>query len=265
MEWESRSEASSEGDKTSFIRFTRNSRLCADEPIAVKGQEAQPTVSVKILGLEVDSRLRYQERTARAATRGLRMTMALKRLRGLSPSMTRKLFNATVAPVVDYASPIWTHARGVRAERALNRVQRIGGQAVVGCFQTVGTAVAEAEANLPKIAEWHLRKALRMWVDLHSMPDTHLLVLLIRRRTYQEVRAAHAEYRRVRPSRTCGGAGSDPTLRLGPVGSATRYDRERRRQCAGSHTGSRDEEHPRCHQCVDQKPVVQHRRRDRGR
>jgi hypothetical protein len=55
MEWESRSEASSEGDKTSFIRFTGNSCLCADEPIAVKGQEVQHTLSVKILGLEVDS------------------------------------------------------------------------------------------------------------------------------------------------------------------------------------------------------------------
>jgi hypothetical protein len=126
-EWESRSEASSEGDKTYFIHVTRNSRLCVDEPIAVKEQEVQPTLRVKIMGLEVDSRLRYQERTACAATRGLRTTMALKRLRGLSLPMTRKLFNATVAPVVDYASPIWTHARGVRAERALNRVQRMGG------------------------------------------------------------------------------------------------------------------------------------------
>ena len=63
-------------------------------------------------------------------------------------------------------------------------MQRIGEQAVVGCFQTVGTAVAEAEVNPPKIAEQHLRKALRMWVDLHSMPDTHLLVPLIKRRTY---------------------------------------------------------------------------------
>jgi hypothetical protein len=44
--------------------------------------------------------------------------------------------------------------------------------------------VAEAEVNPPKIAERHLRKALRMWIDLHSMPDTHILVLLIRRLTY---------------------------------------------------------------------------------
>jgi hypothetical protein len=77
------------------------------------------------------------------------------------------------------------HARRASAERVLKRVQRIGGQAVVGCFRTVGTAVAEAEASIPTIEERHLRKALRMWIDLHSMPDTHPLVPLIRRRTYK--------------------------------------------------------------------------------
>jgi hypothetical protein len=104
--WESRSGASFEGDKTAFIHFTRNSCQSADEPISVKGERVRPTSSVKILGLIMDSRLRYQEHTARAATRGLQTAMALKRLRGLSPSVTRKLFNATVAPVVDYASSV---------------------------------------------------------------------------------------------------------------------------------------------------------------
>lgn len=56
----------------------------------------RPTASVKVLGLIMDTRLRYQEHTSRAARRGLRAAMALKRLRGLSPSVTRKLFNATV-------------------------------------------------------------------------------------------------------------------------------------------------------------------------
>jgi hypothetical protein len=184
-EWESRSGASFEGDKTAFIHFTRNSSQTADESITVKEQEVRPTSSVKILGLVMDSRLRYQEHAARAATRGLQAAMALKRLRGLSPSVTRKLFNATVAPVVDYASSVWMHVRKASAERVLTRVQRIGGQAVVGCFRTVGTAVAELEANLPTIAERHMRKALRMWIDLHSMPETHPLAPLIRRRGYK--------------------------------------------------------------------------------
>jgi hypothetical protein len=184
-EWESRSGASFEGDKTAFIHFTRNSSQSADESITVKGQEVRPTSSVKILCLVMDSRLRYQEHAARAATRGLQAAIALKRLRGLSPSVTRKLFNATVSPVVDYASSVWMHARRASAERVLMRVQKISGQAVVGCFRTVSTAVAELEANLPTIAERHTRKALRMWIDLHSMPETHPLALLIRRRGYK--------------------------------------------------------------------------------
>jgi hypothetical protein len=57
---------------------------------------------------------------------------------------------------------------------------------VIECFQTVGTLVAEVEANLPTIAKRRMRKALRMWVDLYSMPDAHPLMQLIRRRAYKK-------------------------------------------------------------------------------
>jgi hypothetical protein len=97
----------------------------------------------------------------------------------------RKLFNAMVGPVVDYASSVWTHTRTASAERVLKRVQRVGGQAVVGCFRTVGTVMAEAEANFPTIGERHARKALRMWVDLHSMSGTYPLALVAMHRTYK--------------------------------------------------------------------------------
>jgi hypothetical protein len=202
-EWESRSGASFEGDKNAFIHFTRNNNhQSAEEPITVEGEEIRPTPSVKILGLVMDSRLRYQEHAARAATKGLQAAMALKRLRGLSPSVTRKLFNATVAPVVDYASSVWMHARRASAERVLKRVQRIGRQAVVRCFQTVGTAVTEAEANLPTIEERHKRKALKMWVDLHSMPGTHPLAHMVRRpacKRFVSLMQKMAEYGRGAP------------------------------------------------------------------
>jgi len=71
-EWETRSGASFEGDKTAFIHFTRNSRQSADEPISVKGEEVRPTASVKILGLITDARLPYREHTALLQRRGYR-------------------------------------------------------------------------------------------------------------------------------------------------------------------------------------------------
>jgi hypothetical protein len=47
--------------------------------------------------------------------------------------------------------------------------------------------VAELEANLPTIAEQHIRKVMRMWTDLHNMSDTHSLAPLIRRRRYKRL------------------------------------------------------------------------------
>ncbi|KAJ5715983.1 uncharacterized protein N7483_013164 [Penicillium malachiteum] len=68
--------------------------------------------------------------------------------RGLSPATARQLFTSTVAPVVDYASNVWMHACKDKAVGPINRVQRVGAQAIVGTFLTVATSIAEAEAHI---------------------------------------------------------------------------------------------------------------------
>lgn len=96
----------------------------------------------------MDAKLKYKEHIARAASKGLEAAMELKRLRCLSPLTARQLFMSTVAPVVDYASNVWMYEVKFRAVWAINRVQRIGAQAIVGTFRTVVTSVAEAEAHI---------------------------------------------------------------------------------------------------------------------
>ncbi|KAL4414801.1 hypothetical protein CABS03_02008 [Colletotrichum abscissum] len=59
--------------------------------------------------------------------------------------------------------------------RAINRVQRIGAQAVVGTFNTVATAVAEAEASIQSAQERYDRKSTTFWVRMRSLPKTHPL------------------------------------------------------------------------------------------
>lgn len=56
---------------------------------------------------------------------------------------------------------------------------------MIGCFRTVGTAVAEAEASLPTSKERHLRKGLSMRIDLHSMPGAYTLAKLTTRPAYR--------------------------------------------------------------------------------
>ena len=175
LKWERRSGATFEADKTAITHFTRKPYKSDSQPFTIKGQAVQPKEHVKILGVIMDAKLKYKEHLARAASKGLQSAMELKRLRGLSPGTARQLFTATVAPVVDYASNVWRHECRYKAASPINRVQRIGAQAIVGTFMTVATSVAEAEANIPTVEDRLWRRAIKLWTDIHTLPETNPL------------------------------------------------------------------------------------------
>jgi hypothetical protein len=64
---------------------------------------------------------------------------------------------------------------GVPLWRSLERVQRVGAQAIIGTFRTVAVAVSEAEASIRKVREWHADRAAKLWVCLHTLPGTNPL------------------------------------------------------------------------------------------
>lgn len=175
IEWEKRSGATFEGEKTAILHFTRIATRSSTTPFIIKGETVQPKENAKILGVILDTELRYKQHIARTATKGLAAAMALKRLGMLSPMTARQLYVSTVAPVMDYASNVWMHACGTAAMPSLNRVQKVGAQAITGAFRTVATAVAEAEANIRTIHERHTERAIKLWIDLRSLPNTHPL------------------------------------------------------------------------------------------
>ena len=174
-EWEKRSGATFEAEKTAIIHFTRKPYKSDTSPFSIKGQAVQPQEHVKILGVVMDTRLKYVEHIAKAATKALEAAMELKRLRGLTPVTARQLFTATVAPVFDYASNVWMHALNYKTTRAVNRFQRLGAQAVVVTFATVATSVAEAEAHIATAPERLWRRAIKIWTDIHTLPETNPL------------------------------------------------------------------------------------------
>ena len=123
----------------------------------------------------MDAKLNYREHTARAASKGLEAVIELRRLKGLSPATARQLFTATVTPVVDYASNVWMHECRYKSAIPINRVQKIGAQAIVGTFMTVATSVAEAEATIPTVEDRLWRRVIKLWTDIHALPDTNPL------------------------------------------------------------------------------------------
>jgi hypothetical protein len=175
LNWEKRSGATFEADKTAIIHFAPKMRKSDHEPFTIKGQTVVPKDHVKILGVVMDTRLKYKEHIARAASKGLEAAMELRRLRGLSAATARQLFTSTVAPVVDYASNVWMHACKDKGMGPIHRVQRVGAQAIVGTFLTVATSVAEAEAHIATARRRFWKRAVKMWTDIHTLPGTNPL------------------------------------------------------------------------------------------
>ncbi|KAF6525889.1 hypothetical protein HZS61_011684 [Fusarium oxysporum f. sp. conglutinans] len=180
LDWERRSGATFEAEKTAIIHFTRYTGRIDSEPFTIKGERVFPKDQVKILGVVMDSRLHYKQHIARAATKGLEAAMELKRLKGMTPSTMRQRLTAMVAPVVDYAPNVWMHACKTVATYAIQRVQRIGAQAIIGSFTSVATGVAEAEAHIATIQERFWRRASKLWVDIHTLPRTNPVRNLLR-------------------------------------------------------------------------------------
>ncbi|KJZ68743.1 hypothetical protein HIM_11863 [Hirsutella minnesotensis 3608] len=178
LDWEKRSGATFETDKTSVIHFTRIAEPDSDLPLTIKGNDFKPKKNVKLLGVIMDKALRFKEHIASAAAKGLAAAMCLKRLKMASPRMARQLFVATVAPTMDYASNVWSHACGTKEASWIDRAQRIGAQAVTGGFRTVATAVAEAEAGVQSFRERHTQAATKFWIRMRTLPKTHPLTSL---------------------------------------------------------------------------------------
>ncbi|KJZ68376.1 hypothetical protein HIM_12236 [Hirsutella minnesotensis 3608] len=126
----------------------------------------------------MDQALRFKEHIAGVAAKGLTAAMCLKRLKMASPRTARQLFTATVAPTMDYASNVWSHACKAKEATWIERAQRVGAQAITGGFRTVATAVAEAEASVQSFRERHAQAASRFWIRTQTLPRTHLLTSL---------------------------------------------------------------------------------------
>lgn len=80
---------------------------------------------------------------------------------------------------------------------------------MIGCFETVGTAIAEAEANLRTTKQRHLHKVAKTWVDLHSMSSRKI----DRASGMQKICLAHAKDSGVGPMPLSDGTGNKETTR----------------------------------------------------
>ena len=133
----------------------------------------RPQEETKILGVVMDSRLRFKNHVKKTSARGLKAVLSLKRMRALTPTAARQLFNATVAPIIDYASSVWMHVLGPASTRTIRQIPKLGGQAITGAFSSVAETISEVEAFISPVRARHWNKAVKTLVDLLTLPANH--------------------------------------------------------------------------------------------
>ena len=128
---------------------------------------------VKILAVVLDTRLSWSTQIAHAASKGNKAALALRRLKGLRLHTVRQLYISTVAPVLDYGSPVWSPLLTERNLGKLEQAQAIGVRAIINAFRMVALLIAEAEAcvkPIPIRLEKHTRQ---FWLNAHTLPAKH--------------------------------------------------------------------------------------------
>ena len=104
--------------------------------------------------------------------------LAISRLKGIRPRQMRQLFRAVVVPTTDYAASTW-FARGrlgtKKVTSQLEKIQKMGAQAITGAFRTVATTILEAEAALEPVEHRLAKRTAKHLLDLQSVPQDHPL------------------------------------------------------------------------------------------
>ncbi len=147
--------------------------ISAAKTLTLNGASIHPSPTLKLLGVVLDQKLKYHEHIGNAVKRGVVAVLALKRPRNLRPETARRLYISTVTPVVDYASVIWAPNASQTVLKQLDKIQRVGCQAITGAFKTVFLLIAESEATLTPLKSRLLKHQLLPWMKWHSKPAHH--------------------------------------------------------------------------------------------
>lgn len=102
-----------------------------------------------------DQDLRWKEQVQQVIKRATKVNIALGGLRQLRPEQMRQLYQACVAPLVDYAATVWHNPLKDKTHlHQLGTIQRNELIRILCAFKTVPTSTMEVEAH---VLPTHLR------------------------------------------------------------------------------------------------------------
>lgn len=148
-------------DKYHLIHFSRKPRrFNMAAKIQIPGFEGNPEPLIKILGVHVDSKLRWGPHIKETSAKATRKCMSLTRLAastwGASFTKARHIYTAAVRPVLTYGCGVWHTPEGTLgwrriATKPLEKIQNQCLRTIAGAYKSTPTQTLEHETGIPPL------------------------------------------------------------------------------------------------------------------
>ena len=143
-------------DKTGLVVFTRKRKLSGFFQPRLFGKVLQRSMSVKYLGVILDSRLTWREHVAVKVKKAHNSLWACRRVCGrgwgLGPRVVHWLYVSVIRPSVTFASLVWwPGCQTACAKNKLSKIQRLACLGITGAMRTTPTHALEALICLPPL------------------------------------------------------------------------------------------------------------------
>lgn len=188
-------------EKYEIIHFAKNTRrFNMAATIDFEGLRPQPKSSVRILGVRVDSKLKWSAHLQAVKGRYESQLLAFNRITkstwGASFQKAKLVYSAVLRPTISYAAGVWYGPEGTNlttkaTERALETMQNRGLRNVIGAYRAVGGPTLEKETGIPPIS-LHLEGMVANYIKRsHDTPASKYI-----RRECEKIRLRHPTTRR---------------------------------------------------------------------
>jgi len=145
-------------NKYELIHFTRSRQFNLQASVHLEGTEKQPSTDIRVLGIWLDTKLRWTAHAREVQRKANAQTGALTRIAastwGASFSRARQVYSAVVRPALAYGAGIWhtpgkDSARGLAAK--LQPIQNKCLRVVAGAYKATPIRALETETHTPPL------------------------------------------------------------------------------------------------------------------
>ena len=129
--------------------------------IRIGDTEKVATDHVRVLGVQIDSRLKWGPHIARIEKKFATQSLAINRIStstwGASFKMARLVYSSVVRPAITFGASVWYTPQGIETARKtidkkLEILQNKSLRTVLGAYRAVNTRILEKEAAIPPIS-----------------------------------------------------------------------------------------------------------------